>query len=71
VGQKFDVELAILQFDLYVLQFDIFVPAILQIESKADSVLYSEYVVVLVPLLATMHLFVDLLLSIPMTATLM
>jgi len=72
VGQKYDVDLAILHVVLSILQSDIFVHVILQIESKADFLLYSEYVVVLLVLLwATMHLFVDLLLSTLVTTTLM
>ncbi len=72
VGQKYDVDLAILHVLLSILQSDIFVHVILQIESKVDFLLYSEYVVVLVVLLwATLHLFVDLLLSTLVTTTLM
>jgi len=45
---------------------------ILQIESKVDSLLCSESIVVLlIPLFVVVHLFVDMLLSTPMTATLM
>jgi hypothetical protein len=45
---------------------------VLQIESKANFLLCSESIVVfLIPLFATMHLFVDLLLFVPMTTTLM
>jgi hypothetical protein len=38
---KSDVDLAILHVILSILQFDIFVHVILQIESKADFLLYS------------------------------
>ncbi len=48
---KSDVDLAILHVILSILQFDIFVHVILQIESKANSLLYSKYVVVLAPLI--------------------
>jgi len=72
VGQKYDVDLVILHVVLSILQSDIFVHVILQIESKADSLLYLEYVVILVVLLwATMHLFTNLLLSTLVTTTLM
>jgi len=72
VGQKYDVDLVILHVVLSILQSDIFVHVILQIESRADSLLYLEYVVILVVLLwATMHLFTNLLLSTLVTTTLM
>jgi hypothetical protein len=45
---------------------------ILQIESMDDCLLYSKFVVVfLILLLIVVHLFGDMLMSIPMTAILM
>ncbi len=45
---------------------------VLQIESKVDFLMYSESIVVFtIPLLVAIHLFVDLLLFIPMNVTLM
>jgi len=45
---------------------------VLQIESKVDFLMYSKFIVVFtLPLLVAMHLFVDLLLFIPMNVTLM
>jgi hypothetical protein len=58
--------------DFVVLQFDLFVLAILQIEPMSNFPLYAESVVVfLVLLLPTVQLFDDVLLSVPMTTTLM
>ncbi len=44
---------------------------VLQIESKVDSLMYSESIVVfIIPVLVAMHFFVDLMLLAPMTVTL-
>jgi hypothetical protein len=66
VGQNFDVNLVVLQFDLSMLYI------ILPIELRADSLLCSKSIVVLLLLLfVIMHLIIDLLLSGLMIATLM
>jgi len=51
--------------------FHFFVVVVFQIELMADFMLYSKFVIVfLVPLLITLHLFGDMLLSDPVTTTL-
>ncbi len=58
--------------DLTVLQFDMFMFVILQIEPMSNSLLYAKSsVVFLVFMLTIVQLFDDVLLSIPMTTTLM
>jgi len=65
MSQKSNVDLVVLQSDLYVL-------VVLQIELMDDYLLYSKFVVTLIVLLLiAMHLLGDLLMSIPMTTTLM
>jgi hypothetical protein len=65
MSQKSNVDLVVLQSDLYVL-------VVLQIELMDDYLLYSKFVVTLIVLLLIdMHLLGDLLMSIPMTTTLM
>ncbi len=64
------------KFDLFVLQFVLFLlpstPPIFQIEALSDYLLYREFVItLLMPLLTTMQLFVDRLLSTFVTTTLL
>jgi len=62
VGYKFNVNLDVLQSDLYV-------PTKLQIESKDDSLLCLKSIIVLLLFLfVVMHLFVDLLMFAFVTA---
>jgi hypothetical protein len=47
-------------------------PIVLQIESKVDYLLCLESIVVcIIPLFIVVHLFIDMLLSTPLIATLM
>ncbi len=72
MSQKCDADLTVLQFDLSVLQSDLFVPTTLQIEPMSDSLLYVKSIVAfLMLLLIVEQLFNDVLLSTPMTTTLM
>jgi hypothetical protein len=65
MSQKSNVDLVVLQSDLYVL-------VVLQIELMDDYLLYSKFVVTLIVLLLiAIHLLGDLLMSTPMTTTLM
>jgi hypothetical protein len=65
VSQKCDVDFVVLQFDMFMLD-------VLHIKPMSNSVLYAKFVVVfLVLMLTIVQLFDDVLLSIPMTTTLM
>ncbi len=65
VNKNYDVDLAVLQFDMFML-------VILQIKPMSNSLLYVEFVVVfLMFMLTNVQLSDDVLLYAPMTTTLM
>ncbi len=79
MSQKTYANLVLLQFNLFVPQCDLSVlqsnlsmHVVFQIESKANSLLCSKFVVIFLVLPSIIvHLFADLLLFAPMTTTLM
>ncbi len=75
MGQKSNVDIVILQYDISILQFDLFVPTLLQtiipIESKVDFLLCSKSIVFIILMFAILHLFDDFFLSTLVTTFLM
>jgi hypothetical protein len=72
VNQKCDVNLAILQSNLFVLYSTLFFHVIIQIDPMFDFLLYAKSIVVFLMLLLTLvQLFNDMLLFTLVTTTLM